>query len=86
MDRLKALDSAHAGLYAAVQSLPPSLRHDLRNAVVCVRNTSSIMSSVETWNSLSQDVRDELLGELKRATSLLERTLLMANHAHDGDG
>jgi hypothetical protein len=82
---LKALDSAHAGLYSAVQSLPPSLRHDIRNAVVCVRNTSSLISSVEIWDSLSQDVRDELLAELKRATALLERTLLMANHTHDGD-
>ncbi len=85
MDRLKALDSAHAGLYAAVQSLPPALRHDLRNAVVCVRNTSSLISSFDAWSCLSQDVRDELLAELKRATSLLERTLLMANQTHDGD-
>ncbi len=82
---MKRIDSASAGLFSAVQSLPPSLRHDLRNAVVCVRNTSSIISSVDTWNSLSQDVRDELLDELKRATGLLERTLLMANHTHDGD-
>jgi hypothetical protein len=82
---LKALDSAYAGLYSAIQSLPPSLRHDLRNAVVCVRNTSSVMSSVEIWDSLGQDVRDELLAELKRATVLLERTLLMAKHTNDGD-
>lgn len=82
---MKALDSAQAGLYSAVQSLPPALRHDLRNAVVCVRNTSSLISSFDTWNSLSQDVRDELLAELKRATLLLERTLLMANYTHEGD-
>jgi hypothetical protein len=43
------------------------------------------MSSVEIWDSLGQDVRDELLAELKRATVLLERTLLMAKHTNDGD-
>lgn len=75
---------ALAGLDAALKSLPPSMRHEIRNAVVCVRNTASIIHSAESWDHLGQDVREELLAELRRATSVLERTLLMT-HTADGD-
>lgn len=56
--------------------LPAKDRHDLRNAIVAVRNTASVLNDSTALEELSNEERNRVFGELQEAARLLEHYLL----------